>query len=218
MKSELAVVLITAVVAVSLLALAKRPAARPAPDPATDALLAEVNQHFTAAGKPIHPKLIWEFSGWKSDAEPITLKVDLTQSLGTNEYGEDEVNARDSKLSDNGQLVEWKHGKFSEPAHYENFIYRHVGRLTDGTHVLFTRENTGGSGWFEQVSFVTATAEPVGDTGRWRVALETRGTFPAGDRSDARVRIEGDHVLLGPSRPDVPEPHRMQGQRVVRPW
>ena len=63
MKSELAVVLITAVVAVSLLALAKRPAARPAPDPATDALLAEVNQHFTAGGKPIHPKLIWEFSG-----------------------------------------------------------------------------------------------------------------------------------------------------------
>ena len=142
MKFELAVVLVAALVAGSLVASAKRPAttriaAQPAPDAATAALLAEVNQHFTAGGKLIHPKLIWEFGGWMSDGGPIALKVDLTQSLGTNEYGEDEVNARDSKLADNG---------------------------------------------------------------RWRVVLETRGTF--GGREP--IKVAADHVVVG--------------QQAILPW
>ena len=83
---------------------------------------------------------------------------------------------------------------------------------------MFTSENTGGSGWFEQVCFVTPTAEPVGDTGRWRVVLETRGTFGGGDRSDPEVRIEGDHVVYGPSRPDVLDVHRWNGSEIIRPW
>ena len=221
MKSELAVVLVAALVAGSLVALAKRPATTQAvqPDAATAALLAEVDEHFTAGGKPIHPKLVHEFDGWMSDAGPVTLKLDLTNGMHANdEYYEPEVSVREVTTADDGHAVNWRHGTYGESEDYISYTYRHVGRLADGTHVLATSENGGGSGYFGGLSFVKASAEPVGDTGRWRVVLETRGTFPAGDRSDPEVRIEGNHVVYGPSRPGVLDVHRWNGSEVIRPW
>ena len=167
-----------------------------APPAKTTALLAEVNDHFTADGRPIHPKLIWEFSGWLSDAGPITLKLDLTNSLGTDEYWEREVTTEAPTDRDAGPAVRWVHGKFSEPNTYEDFTYRHLGRLADGTHVLFTSENTGGTAYLQSLSFVRAAAEPVGRTGRWRVVLETRGTVPVGDRSSAAFGVEAGRVWV----------------------
>ena len=171
-------------------------AAAPAPPAKTAALLAEVNAHFTADGRPIHPKLIWEFSGWLSDADPITLKLDLTNSLGSDEYYDPDVTTRPSDRGDAGRAVRWVHGKFSDLEGYEDFDYEHLGRLADGTHVLFISENTGGTANFQHLSFVRAAAEPVGHTGRWRVALETAGTSPVGDRSGARYTVLPDRVRI----------------------
>ena len=64
----------------------------------------------------------------------------------------------------------------------------------------------------------TPAAEPVGSTGRWRVALETRGTAALGDRAGRPVAVGPDAVTVGPSPAGVPASRRLSGTGVIRPW
>lgn len=186
------------------------------PDAAARVLLAEVDSAFTAGGEPIHAKLISEFEGWRSDGGPITLKVDLTNALAADdEYYEPHVTTGENSEGLDGWWTRWTdEGEWPR----ESFYYYRVGRLADGTHVLRTSYSGGGSGQFGGISFVRAFVEPIGATGRWRVALETRGTHGIGDRTGRLITVEADHVVVGQSAPGVPGPHRTEEVTIIRPW
>jgi len=59
------------------------------PDLTVKQVLDEANRKFTYRGKPIHPKLVQEFQCWSSDGNPVTLAVDVSAAVDTNEYGDE---------------------------------------------------------------------------------------------------------------------------------
>ncbi|MBF0252646.1 MAG: hypothetical protein HQL29_02420 [Candidatus Omnitrophica bacterium] len=98
-------------------------------------LFKEVDTTFTLEGKPLHPKLIWEFEPWLSDGSPSTIVVDVLAAKGSNEYYEDDIITEEGihsyKAEDN-----------------TTFTYKWLGRLNNGLHVLRTADWGGGSGVF----------------------------------------------------------------------
>ncbi len=150
-----------------------------------------------------------------SDGGPVTLKLDLSNGVNANdEYYEPLVKTGENPDSADGWWAQWTE---DGEGPRESFYYYRVGRLVDGTHVLRTSYSGGGRGRFGGVSFVTAKVEPVGDTGRWRVILETRGNSGIGDRAGRQISVEENHVVVGPSHSGVPEPHRTEGTGILRP-
>lgn len=146
---------------------------------------------FEYQGQPIHPKLVAEFEGSLADAGPApTVTVDVAAAFDTNEYAE-AVEATATGL------VKYE----SSPGWYG---YVHLGTLDDGTHVLRTASNGGGSGVFTNLMFVRldspcVATDPTGSRFT-RVLMHHLGSFPLGDRDDGTLRVESDRVVVGPSR------------------
>jgi hypothetical protein len=146
---------------------------------------------FEYQGLPIHPKLVEEFEGSLADAGPApTVTVDVAAAFDTNEYAE----AVDRTATG---LV-----KYASPPGW--YGYAHLGTLDDGTHVLRTASNGGGSGVFTNLMFVrldspSSATDPTGSRFT-RVLMHHLGSFPLGDRDDGVVRVEADHVIVGASR------------------
>lgn len=146
---------------------------------------------FQYQGQPIHPKLVEEFEGSLADAGPCpTVVVDVAAAFGTNEYAE----AVETTATG---LV-----KYESPAGWYGYV--HLGTLEDGTHVLRTASNGGGSGVFTNLMFVhvdppRSATSPTGSEFR-RVLMHHLGSFPLGDRDDGAVSVEADRVVVGPSR------------------
>jgi len=145
---------------------------------------------FQYQGDPIHPMLVEEFEGWLADdGPPVTVTVDVAAAFGTNEYSEPvETNA--------AGLVQYSSGAGW-------YGYQHVGQMSDGTHVLRTASNGGGSGIFMTLLFVRLEEDEVRDpTGlrHARVLMTVSGRFALGDRDDGTVRVDGDRVVVGASR------------------
>lgn len=154
--------------------------------------LAEANAKFTYAGKPIHPGLVEEFSGWMSDSGPITVSVDVSAAYGTNEYYEDEV-----KIADNGNIAIYR-----KDSSY--FCYRWLGRLDNGLHVLYVEEGGGGgSGIFEDLNFVRFDiGEGINSDNKKykRLLMTIVRTYVLGDRDDGKIEVLKDRVIVGKSR------------------
>lgn len=171
---------------VSVLILAVAAAATPF---ASGPGLADVDG-FTFRGEPIHPKLVLEFEAWLSDdTPPITTAVDIAAAFDTNEYGEDvETTA--------GGFVRFMDGDGW-------YAYKPLGQMEDGTHVLHTEANGGGSGIFTNLVFVRLDEDkamtPTGSS-YTRVLMSVVGRFVLGDRDDARIQVLADRVVVGASR------------------
>ena len=168
----------------------------PRPDARAAALLREVDATFTAGGRPVHPKLVGEFLGWVGDGGAVTLAIDLSASLGTDEYFDGHAERRGREFI------------HREPGVPGSIGYRHLGRLADGTHVVRTLQNGGGTLTLRHLLFLGSAAEPVGRTGRWRVVLRVAGDHHLTGRV-ADLRVVADGVQI----------HRPGGGvEVVRPW
>lgn len=154
--------------------------------------LREAREHFTYEGKPIHPGMVRQFSGWLSDGGPITLSVDVRAGSGTDQYSDRDVNqiAKQVIVHEEGHEAAW-------------FGYERIGVLNDGTQVLRTEECGGGSGIFLSIMFVRFRIQLHADArvaSDFRLVMEVVSDHPIGDRDDGKVVIAGDHVVAGKSR------------------
>ena len=150
------------------------------PAGAAESPLAEANSDFTFKSRPIHPGLVREFQNWLSDYRPpITVTVDVGAAFGTNEYADAPVPGKDGGVSvtlgDGG----------------ERFLYKHLGRLDNGVHVLLTVEKSAGTGIFQSVVFVRFDMAP---------GFDRDGIKPSERLLMSVVR---SHDLVGPKPPDI---------------
>lgn len=162
--------------------------------------------------KPLHPLLIKEFEPWISDERPpITVEVNVTAAWDSNQYAtefETDSNALVSvKLPEGG-----------------SYAYRHLGKLSDGTHVLRTFYSGGGSGSFEALLFARFRTSlsylADGVKQREQVFLRVVRRYPLGDRDEAEVIVKPEEVIVGKSRyrsepvvltfPQTPTPAKAQ--------
>ncbi len=74
----------------------------------------------------------------------------------------------------------------------------HLGRTSDGIHVFRVWRSYGGSGIFENLLFVFYEEDLVlsEGTARRRRVLRSAGSYTLGDRTRARVSLEGDTVRI----------------------
>ena len=162
--------------------------------PTMVAALDRANRDFAYAGGPVHPRLVQEFEGWLSDGGAITLAVDVRAAHGTDEYSEP-VRAS----------AGWVECRYEADGRPQSYAYRRLGTMSDGTHVLETAWNGGGSGTFTQLVFVRFTVEPLShnqrdDADSYRLVMKCVRDFPLGDRDDGVIEVSADRVRIGPSR------------------
>lgn len=143
-------------------------------------------------GRPIHPLLVKLFCGWISDAGAIVRSVDVSEANGSDQFAA-------PVTAQNGEI----RCKVPDTQPPERFSYRHMGRLGDGTHVLITRHNTGGTGVFMQLLIVRVAEVEVRNLGRPRrpvTLLTLVDCYPLGDRDSGRIEVKPDRVVVGTSQ------------------
>lgn len=150
-------------------------------------VLEEANNKFTYQGKPIHPKLVEEFSVWLSDKRnPITVSVDVKEAFNINEYYEEVIK------QENG-LIRYNR----EEGVY--FAYEWLGKLDNGLNVLRIFDAGGGSGIFQSLFFIKFDlGEGYTDEGEkyQRLLMSIVRSYTLGDRSSAQVELKGDKVVV----------------------
>ena len=166
--------------------------ARTPPTPAIREALAELNARFTVRGHPVHPGLIERFDRWESDsAEPAVVSVDALAAAGSNEYSDDSV-----KREDDGQVTIMKEGGRGY------FGYKWLGSVAPGMHVVRAFANGGGSGIFETLFVLRASAGTgQGPDGPYpQLLISVVRVFPLGDRDEASVTVRPNTIIISKSR------------------
>jgi hypothetical protein len=164
-------------------------ASPPAPPPEAAPALTEAKRDFTYQGQPIHPALVHLFDGSEADDGPTILAVDVREAQNDNQFS--------TPVQRDGDVVSAGLPDTDPP---ERCHYRRLGVLTDGTQVVESSWNGGGSGQFEHLLLLRFYVEPFHrpeGTPDWRLALYYVGGMPLGDRDEARVTLAGDHVVVG---------------------
>jgi len=151
--------------------------------------LREIDNSFTYKGKPIHPSIIQEFTGYLSDKGfPLSVSVDLAAAAGSNRYYD-------------GKVKQPKPGLYSVDSDMGQgfFAYRWCGKMADGTQVVRTFSSGGGSGVFEDLYFLQFAIgrgyKPDGSAYN-RLLVTAARWFPLGDRSKAEVQVFPDKVVV----------------------
>ena len=155
--------------------------------------LFEVNESFTYKGKPIHPKLIYNFSNWMSDDRPpMVTTVDMVAAYDTNKYQLSEIEKRN----------EWWFYKNIEMdgdiTLYESFGYRWLGKMENGIHVLETGSSGGGSGFFMDLMLIKFSESEVLWEGKKekQLLMSIVGIHSLGDRYEGDIRVYPDKVFI----------------------
>jgi hypothetical protein len=157
--------------------------------------LDEANARFAYQGKPIHPFLVQEFSNWMSDRRPpMIATVDVAAAFDTNKY----------QLDIARQEADWVIAETKpEPGkglleNYALFQYRGLGRMADGTHVLETGANGGGSGMFMDLMFIRFSEGEIMLEGKneKQLLMSIVGIYSLGDRYGGEVEVLPDKVLI----------------------
>ena len=157
--------------------------------PSIEDTLSELNTHFTVRGRPVHPGLIEKFDRWESDAlRPVVIGVDALAAVGSNEYSDGSVTTDKGYVTLNREPGE---GYFS---------YRWLGTVTPGVHVVKSFNNGGGTGVFERLFILSASAG-VGQTdGAYhQLLLSVVQVFILGDRDESVVTVRPHSVTIAPS-------------------
>jgi len=153
--------------------------------------LAEANRDFTLEGQPIHPALVHYFEAWLTDDGPIIVAVDVREGQSSREFS--------TPVFRNGNEF---HSEVPDTDPPEHAGYQRIGRLADGTHVLRTFCNTGGSANFEHLLLFRFHLEiyhrPEGKAD-WRLVLREVGDIDLGDRDEGQIIVEANDVKVEPS-------------------
>jgi hypothetical protein len=155
--------------------------------------LSEANASFSCKGKPIHPFLIKEFSNLLADYRPpMITTVDVSAAFDSNKYQQSTVQEKD----------DWIFSENEEEdkgfTNYESFQYRWRGKMADGTHVLETAENGGGSGFFMDLMFIRFSEGEIMLDGKKekQLLMSIVGIYSLGDRYDGKIEVLPDKVLI----------------------
>ncbi len=161
--------------------------------PAARVALNEARRDFTFAGKPIHPAVIHLFDPEIADDNPDIIAVDIRE-------------AQDGSLAASPVTVH-TNGAVSATAPDPDFPtrceYERLGVLADGTQVVKTEWNGGGSGVFEHLlllRFEIAGWHHYDGTLDWQLVLRVVTLLPLGDHDEGAITVEPDRVIVGPSR------------------
>lgn len=154
----------------------------------------EVGNNFTYNGKPVHPGLVAEFTGFISDSwEPIVVSVDIAAAYDSNQYQNSDV-----RINEKGLVFLLENGED------KYFAYKWLGKLNNGLHVLEIYDGIGsGSGVFTSLFFVRVEKgyglTPEGERYE-RLLMTIVRNEVVGDRDDGKITVLPDKVILGKSR------------------
>lgn len=164
----------------------------------------EVEKTFSLHGKPIDRRIILQFDPWPAVQElSFVYSIDLLAATEALRYA-------------NGPTIEEQFSGWEGNGDYQ---YTYVGKLANGTHVVRTDFNGGGTGWFSSLIFLRASVKRImgpADAGEMRLLLSLIATYSLGDRYGGPIRIRGNHLLIGPWKEDgldVLDPPRLEDVR-----
>jgi uncharacterized protein len=150
--------------------------------------LKEANERFTYRSKPINPMAIAELLPLLSDNLPGPVAVDVEGSTeNTNRYYADVTVTKD-------RIVKASRKEKDEEV---TFMYRKLGALRNGLHVLETWANYGGSGTFTSVvlvKFFLDTEYVSGGITRERLILMRAGEY----NHTGTIEVGPDMITFGP--------------------
>ncbi len=120
--------------------------------------LTDANETFTYLGAPINPLAVRDLLTALTDHAPGPVAIDLAGTRGRFFYGSNRyfVSKPYQIGSDGTVSVDMKDTApgLSDRSLEGSFMYKHVGALPSGVHVLQTWDNGGGSGTFASALFV----------------------------------------------------------------
>ena len=156
-------------------------------------MLEEANDSFTYEGKPIHPRLVHEFSNWLSDGtSPVVTSLDVISAFDTDEYPYEEVKKRE----------DWWYAEKEEMDGdirlYESFDYRWYGKMENGIHVVATGESGGGSGFFMDLMFIRFSEGEIliENTPQKQLIMSIVGMYTLGDRYGGDIKVHENRVFI----------------------
>lgn len=164
----------------------------PAPErPDIKTALNELDRALVYRGKPIHPGLIRQFIGSMADQGfPIGVSVDVAAAYGNKQYLADDVKEPEKGFF---KVSMGEDGGF--------FAYRWLGRMADGTHVVQTFLNGGGSGTFCTLCFIRFSQGEGRDsdgTAYGRLLMTVLQTYPlSAEGGEAPIKVSPNQVTVG---------------------
>ncbi|MBO9436381.1 DUF1311 domain-containing protein [Ruegeria sp. R13_0] len=146
----------------------------------------------------IHPRIVQELSTWLSDTGDQVVAINLTASQNSNRFAGDVKIQPDAK-----QGSPW----VSSTTGDDTYAYRFIGKMTNGVHVLVTRQSsTDGSGVFPTIMLLSRT-EDHGIKADWaageikpgasRNLLVKRGELVVGADWNGEVKVDGNRLFIG---------------------
>jgi hypothetical protein len=98
-----------------------------------DPVIKEANDSFFYNGEPIHPGLLKQFIPWASDRRPTTITVDVAAAYQSNQYHQQVTyKYKIASITDTADCY------LTKASFY--FSYEYLGRLSNGLHVIRTRQ------------------------------------------------------------------------------
>lgn len=160
--------------------------------PATTKVFQEGRRDFTCDGQPIHPALIQLFNTDIADSSPNVVAVSV-QDVEASNLTSSPIHVQNNKV-------------FADSPDIDLAIqcsYQRLGVLSDGTQVIKSEWNGGGSSAFSNLlllRFELAGWHSLDGTLEWQLVLRLISFFPLGDHDNGTITVEGDRVIIGPSK------------------
>ena len=154
---------------------------------------------YTFWKKPyIHPRIVEDLTAWVSDTGDQVVAINLHDSQDSNRYY--------------GSIEE---GNYSADRPYPSIScnkvrgwceYQYIGKTDSGIHVLFVSNNTGGTGIFRELLFVTieedyglsfdVNTNTINMNNR-RTLVKRLGAIRLGDRYKGKIKLKEDSLFIG---------------------
>jgi hypothetical protein len=194
---------LAALLALSLfLAACATPPPAPVIPPAARLALDEARRNFTFAGQPIHPAVVHLFDTDISGDNPDIIAIDVREAQ--------ESNLAASPVTILNGAVAATSPDPDVPLRCE---YERLGVLADGTQVVKTEWNGGGSGVFEHLLLLRFEIDGwhhYDGTLDWRLVLRVVTFLPLGDHDEGVITVEPNRVIVGPTPPPPKTTHSVR--------
>ena len=170
--------------------------------------LEKANAEFVFDGRPINPLGLLLFSPWLSDGPLPGSQAVYLEAIASDTNQFNAIYEKNSEGIVNVELTENR-----KPSGY--FAYRHLGVLANGTHVVMTWENGGGtlvSTDLLLVSFATVSDYQDDGTQHFALVMKREGSFNLGDRFDGAIKVSPHEILIG-ANSDI---HNRSEERTIK--
>jgi hypothetical protein len=144
--------------------------------------LNDVNSNFLFRGNLINPLLIGDFMPPVNTDQPGVMSINLSGVNYSNAYFTDSV-------------YKTKEGAIVGKVNGETYIYKWLGRLKNGFHVLECTWNGGGSGYFGSLVFVSFKLGPFNLNGDIynQLLINCEASYSLSDRSDDKFKLDKEN-------------------------